>query len=80
MNADTIIVALIVAAAFAYFVITTVKKYRRLSTPTDHGGCNGACGHDCCNCPFSKTALERRTHAGSHKTKKSGCGCGCCGG
>ena len=79
MTADTIVVALIVIAAFAYVVVSMVKKYKRLSTPRESGGCNGTCGHDCCNCPFSKTALERRMQS-EKKNKKGGCGCGCCGG
>ncbi len=77
MNAEMIIVLLIVFAAFAYVVVTLVKKYKRLSAPADKGGCSGNCGHDCCNCPFSKSALERRQSA---QKKDRGCGCGCCGG
>ena len=77
MNAEMIVVILIVGAAFGYVVISMVKKYKRLSTPTDRGGCNGNCGHDCCNCPFSKAALERKLDSMNKKNKD---GCGCCGG
>ena len=67
---DTILVAIILIAAVTYFVYSQVKKFKRLSTPTEHGGCGGHCE----NCPFAGDCGHKLNKP---KKPSGGCGCGC---
>lgn len=54
MNAETVLVAIIVLGAVLYLIWSCVKSFRRLSKNI------GPCGHCCDNCPFAKYSQGTR--------------------